>query len=80
MTTPLMRILDLAKDMDAHDARQARDIFDARLRELECSGCLSIHVIDLDALRRQREGAELQAGLEEAVVRERERLDEEAPA
>ncbi len=84
----LLRILDLAKDMDAHDARQARDIIDARLRELEPTHGL----ISKDEYWKRAspgEGAELQArpfalirkpsemqaGLEEAVRRQTERVD-----
>lgn len=75
----LLRILNMAVRMDAHDSRKARDIFEGRLRELMSEQQKQIAdevVADYrDDLLTRREGAELQRGLEAAVERERERLD-----
>lgn len=71
MTTPLERIHAIATHMDAHDARQARDIFDARLRELSNAfdkACLEVYegITKDTPSSARREGAELQppTGLE----------------
>lgn len=83
MKSPLMQALDALVRMDAHDARKLRDMADAHLRDLEAGPTRRYdHLPEKPGwwtfkARRlsSTEGAELQRGLEAAVVREQERLD-----
>ena len=78
MRSPHEQILDLVVKMDARGARKVRDMADAHLRDLDAENCriaynaAPAHVeFTVDVA----EGAELQRGLEAAVILERERLD-----
>lgn len=71
MNSPIMRILEIAKDMSVSEARQGIQVLEARRRELAglpCGACGSVPANPYCAYC--FDGKELQAGLEGAVRRE----------